>query len=390
MTREELLAVQQERYPALFEIDRNLDGLVRRIELLSYVNPLNVEKEKHRFFASKYLYEPVFKYPKQNFNPYKLHRMFFAQPLEKITDPKLYQLFRDVLYHYANMVQCIETIGRGKEFYYNSLRIYGSPRERDVENAKFILHFPEESPSRDLEKVFSAKDAREYFEDFSKQYSFPLNIRFSTHIAADAMVSNATQTLMIKRNAKFSKNQLLTLANHEIGVHLVTTFNGLLQPLKIFSHGFPKNVETQEGLAVFSEYMSGALTLKRLKELAYRVIASDSLIKGYSFSDTFDLIHNQHKLNKHEAFSITLRAHRGGGFTKDRLYLSGLRKIYRRYKENRSMDTLLTGKVALEYEQMVDYLYDLGLANKNTHKNYAFQNKSSEDKTLDFILDNLK
>ena len=54
------------------------------------------------------------------------------------------------------------------------------------------------------------------------------------------------------------------------------------------------------------------------------------------------------------------------------------------------MDTLLTGKVALEYEQMVDYLYDLGLANKNTHKNNAFQNKSSEDKTLDFILDNLK
>ena len=96
MSREELLSVQQEKYPALFEIDRNLDGLVRRIELLTYVNPLNVEKEKHRFFTSKYLYEPVFKYPKQNFNPYKLHRLFFAQPLEKVTDPKLYQLFKDV------------------------------------------------------------------------------------------------------------------------------------------------------------------------------------------------------------------------------------------------------------------------------------------------------
>ena len=126
------------------------------------------------------------------------------------------------------------------------------------------------------------------------------------------------------------------------------------------------------------------------KELAYRVIASDSLIKGYRFSDTFDLIHNQHKLNKHEAFSITLRAHRGGGFTKDRLYLSGLGKIYRRYKEGKSMDTLLTGKVALEYEDMVDYLYELGLANRITHTNEAFSKKSSQHKTLDFILDNLK
>ena len=140
------------------------------------------------------------------------------------------------------------------------------------------------------------------------------------------MVSNSSKTLIIKKNAKFSKNQLLTLAHHEIGVHLVTTYNGLKQPLKVFSNGMPKNVEAQEGLAVLSEYMGGALTLKRLKELAYRVMASDSLIKGYGFADTFDLIHNKYKLNREEAFSITLRAHRGGGFTKDRLYLSGLRK----------------------------------------------------------------
>ena len=79
------------------------------------------------------------------------------------------------------------------------------------------------------------------------------------------MVSNNTKSLLIKKNAIFSKNQLLTLANHEIGVHLVTTYNGALQPLKVFSNGFPKNVETQEGLAVFSEYMSGALNLKKIK-----------------------------------------------------------------------------------------------------------------------------
>ena len=34
----------QKEYASLFEIDANLDRLVRRIELLSYVNPLNIEK----------------------------------------------------------------------------------------------------------------------------------------------------------------------------------------------------------------------------------------------------------------------------------------------------------------------------------------------------------
>ncbi|NKI32394.1 flavohemoglobin expression-modulating QEGLA motif protein [Croceivirga thetidis] len=380
----------QRKYPVLFDIDFSLDRLIKRIELLSYVNPLNIEKEKHRFFASKYSIEPEFKYPKVKFNPYKLQRAFFAQELEEVKDDVIRGIYKDIINYYSNMVQCIETIGQGKHFYYNSLSVYGTPTEKDVQNARFILHFDDEPLGNDMDKVFTPTDAKDYFEKFVKQYDFPLNIRFSTHIAADAMVTNSDQTLIIKRNTKFSKNQLLTLANHEIGVHLVTTFNGLQQPLKIFSNGMPKNVETQEGLAVFSEYMGGALTLKRLKELAYRVLASDSLIKGYSFADTFDLIHGTYKLNRKEAFSITLRAHRGGGFTKDRLYLSGLRKIYKRYKREESMDNLLLGKVALTDEDNIKYLKQKGLVLPIAHKSYSFDRKLNTNTTLDFILNNLK
>ena len=377
-------------YGNLFEIDANLDRLVGRIELLRYVNPLNIEKEKQRFFSSKFTAEPEFKYPKLKFDPYKLHRLFFSQRLERITDDRIRRLYQEVIYHYSNMIQCIETIGKGKKFYYNSLRVYGTPTERDVQNARFILHFADEPVSSDMEKIYAPEQACTYFEDFSKQYDFPLNIRFSKNMAAEAMVSNSERALLIKKNIKFSKNQLLTLANHEIGVHLVTTYNGAQQPLKIFSNGLPKNVETQEGLAVFSEYMGGALTLKRLKELAYRVLAADSLIKGYSFADTFDLIHGQYKLNKHEAFGITLRAHRGGGFTKDRLYLSGLRKIYKRYQSEESLDILLSGKVALEDEDIIRYLKTLGLAQPITHKGLSFHQKLNTSTTLDFILNNLK
>lgn len=377
-------------HPTLFRIDADLDHLVKKIELLSYVNPINIEKEKQRFFSSKYSKNPQFSYPKLKFNPFELHRSFFAQPLEKIKDETARKLYQDIIYYYSNMIQCIENIGDQKKFYFNSLRVFGTPTEKDVQNAQFILHYADDESSTIAEKEFSSEDAKIYFEQFIGQYNFPLKIGFSTSIAADAMVSNSTQTLLIKRNTKFSQNQLLTLANHEIGVHLVTTYNGLLQPLKIFSNGFPRNVETQEGLAVFSEYMSGALTLKRLKELAYRVMASDSLIKDYTFSDTFDLLHNQYKLNRDDAFTITLRAHRGGGFTKDRLYLSGLRKIFKRHLKGESMETLLTGKVAMDYENAVLHLKELGLVEHNAHKNKAYEKNLNTNTTLDFILNNLK
>jgi len=389
ITTKELIDIHTE-YESLFEIDTNLDRLVKNIELLSHVNPLNLEKEKQRFFASKYVDNPVFRYQTLKFKPYKLHRLFFSQRLERINDPQVQKLYNDIIYYYANVVQCIQTIGDPKKFYYNSLRVYGTPTEKDVQNAQFILHHSQDTYNTEMEKIYSPQDAKLYFENFVKQYDFPLNIKFSTSIAADAMVSNATKTLYVKKNTMFSKNQLLTLANHEIGVHMVTTYNANEQPLKIFSNGFPRNVETQEGLAVFSEYMSGALTLDRLKTLSYRVLASDSLIKGYSFSDTFDLIYGKYKLDKNEAFTITMRAHRGGGFTKDRLYLSGLQKIHKRYKKGESMNTLLTGKVNLDYENDIKRLQQLGLANKITYNNIAYEQNKNENTTLDFILNHLK
>ncbi|MGB3152463.1 MAG: flavohemoglobin expression-modulating QEGLA motif protein [Maribacter sp.] len=376
-------------YESVFEIDANLNRLVKKIELLSALNPQNTEKEKQRFFASKYTEAPVFKYPTLKFDPYQLHRSLFSQRLELIKDNQIRELYQDITYYYSNIVQCMESIGKGKKFHYNSLRVFGSPTQNDIENAQFILHFEDELPSGDEEKTYTGVEAASYFEDFSKQYDFPLQIKFSSHIASDAMVSNATQSLLLKRNARFSKNQLLTLANHEIGVHLVTTYNGMNQPLKIFSNGFPKNVETQEGLAVFSEYMSGALTLKRLKVLAYRVLASDSLIKGYSFQDTFDLLHGHYKLNRNDAFTIARRVHRGGGFTKDGLYLSGLGKIYKRYLRKESMEPLLSGKVSLDHERAIVRLYEKGLGNQNLYTNLAYKKNNNTNRTLDFILNNL-
>ena len=79
------------------------------------------------------------------------------------------------------------------------------------------------------------------------------------------MVLNSTKTQVLNENHSYSEHELNVLNNHEIGVHMVTTMNGLLHPLKIFSHGFPNYEETQEGLAVFAEYMSNNLTVKRLK-----------------------------------------------------------------------------------------------------------------------------
>lgn len=375
---------------ALLEIDNYIDNLVKKIELLSYVNPVNIESEKEKFFASKYLTDPVFIYPDIDFDKFRLHREFFSQPLEHIEDIKIRDLYEDIIYAYSGLIQCIETIGEGKKFYYNSLHSFGTPTEQDVENAKFILHFQDdEDTEKDLPK-YDCKEAEAIFRDYSKNYDFTYDIRHSSTMGAIAMVLNNIKALVINSNHTFSDTEMNILTNHEIGVHMVTTMNGLLHPLKIFSHGFPNYEETQEGLAVFSEYMSGNLSIKRLKELAYRVIAVDSLAKGYSFSKTFRLLHNTYDLNREEAFYISVRAHRGGGFTKDYLYLTGLKKVYNYYQQGKDLRLLLTGKVCLDYCEDIQYLLDHGYAVAPKHYTTSFRENNNTNKRVDFILNNLK
>jgi len=379
-----------EAFQDLFDIDANLNRLVRNIELLNYINPLNIAAEKKKFYSSKYNYEPQFKYPKLKFNGYKLHRLFFSQRLERIEDTDIRQLYEDVIYEYSGLIECIQTIGQGRKFYFNSLKSFGTPTEKDIENAKFILRFDDSAFDEEMLPMYNAKEAKDYFDDFSKRYDFKYNIKISNNLSAAAMVLNNTQTLVLRKSQKFSKNQLKVLTNHEIGVHMVTTFNGLDQPLKVFSNGFPNNVETQEGLAVYSEFMSGCLTIERLKELAFRVIAVDSLHKGYSFSDTFHLLHSQHKLNRDKAFGITLRVHRGGGFTKDHLYLKGLRNIYKYANSGKDLGILLTGKVSQEYLLTMEKLQTLGLASQPKFYTDAYVTNDNKDPNLDFILRSLK
>lgn len=378
------------KYPSLFEIDQNLDRLIKDIDLLNYLNPLNIEQEKRRFFASKFSDDPVFKYRKIKFDPFKLQREFFSQRLEDIQDKDIRKLYHDTIYEYSGLVQCIASVGQERNFFYNSLRVFGTPKEKDVKNAKFILHFHKEEDAEEMVPRYSADEAQAFFQAFGEKYNFKFRIKQTNSITGSAMALNASKTLVVKKNEKFSDNDLKILAHHEVGVQMLTTFNAIHQPLRIFSNGFSNNSLTQDGLGVLSEYMSDSLSLKRMKELAYRVLAADSLIKGYSFSDTFDLLYNQYKLDKETSWFITLRAHRGGGFTKDYLYLSGLKRIYDYYSQGKDMNLLLTGKVSIDDTSLLKKLQGMRLAVENKHFTQAFrQNKNTNDK-LDFLLSNLK
>jgi len=83
---------------------------------------------------------------------------------------------------------------------------------------------------------------------------------------ANALVSGSR--VKINSAAHITTDELEALAHHEMGVHLLTTLT-----LKVLSLGCPANTNTQEGLAILCEYLSGHFSIKRLRTLALRVLA---------------------------------------------------------------------------------------------------------------------
>lgn len=374
----------------VLEIDKELDVLVKKIELLNYINPINIAEEKRIFFESKFTKNPNFKYPKLDFDAFDLQRQLFSLKIEEIEDQIIRNLYEDIIYEYSGLIECIATIGKGKKFYYNSLRSFGTPTEKDVENAKFILHFNDEVDLKKSVPKYNVFETEKLFRAYSKQYDFTYQIKHSDKLSAIAMVLSNDKTLVLNKNYTFSQSDIAILTNHEIGVHMVTTMNADNNQLRIFAHGFPNNVETQEGLAVFSEYMSDSITLARLKKLAYRVIAVNSLEKGYDFVQTFKLLYNNYNLDADTAFGITLRVHRGGGFTKDYLYLTGLKKVYDYYSSTKDLKLLLVGKTTLAYVNEIKYLIKNNYALNAKYQPDSFSINNSSKETVNFILNKLK
>ena len=76
--------------------------------------------------------------------------------------------------------------------------------------------------------------------------------------------------------------------------HSLTAINGASQlKLPLLSRGAPRTTKTQEGLATFSEIITGCMDIFRLKRLALRIVAIDKALSGANFYELFEFLKMQ-------------------------------------------------------------------------------------------------
>jgi uncharacterized protein (TIGR02421 family) len=167
--------------------------------------------------------------------------------------------------------------------------------------------------------------------------------------------------LLVGSAMTFPMDRVEPLLQHEVGTHVVTYWNGFAQPFKLLATGLAAHDELQEGLAVFAEYLAGGLTRTRLRLLAARVVAAHSVTDGATFVETFRVLRREYGLPERLAFLTTMRVHRGGGFVKDAVYLSGLQKVVDYLAAGGRVDSLLVGKIAAEHAPVIEELQRRGV-----------------------------
>lgn len=192
----------------------------------------------------------------------------------------------------------------------------------------------------------------------------------------DELSANALanpKLIRIRRTACFTDLDAQQLINHEAHIHVATSINGLNQQhLKILAAGHPGTTKTQEGLAVFSEYITNSIDLDRLRRLADRIIAIQMSIEGADFLDVYHYFLGRIG-NESQAYENSRRVFRGGmltggaPFTKDGVYLEGLIRVHNFLKAiavNGRADCLkllFCGKLDIEDIPVLYKLEEIGL-----------------------------
>lgn len=373
---------------ALVDMDSELYNLARDFEILELINPVNLEEEKKAFFKSHFRQQPEFLYRQLNIDPFHFKRLLYNIKIENIKDIHIQNMYADTIQSLADEIDMIASIGQ-ENFLYNSLRVYGEPGDNDIQNANFFLSCME-LPEINHTETIDTRQAAEEFKRTRQLFGFDCNIEISDSVVSKALSLNNKQKILLKNGVRFSEIALNGLIYHEAGVHMLTTLNARLQPLKICSLGMPRNTLTQEGLAILSEYLSGNLSIMRMKELALRVLGIRFMLNGNNFAQTFEYLMDSGVVNEDKAFYLTTRIFRGGGFTKDYLYFRGFRDVFKYYTEGKLMQNLLVGKTSIDYVHVINELIDRKILLPPKYKTGLFQHKINQNPTLEFLVKSIR
>ena len=346
--------------PVAARVDAELARMDGEVDWLLALSPIGNDALWDSFEASGHTSVAPLQYIDLDVDLHAARERLRALPVEDIESPLLSGLLSEKQRELERQVELVRL--RATDGFLNaSLDLFGDVAPPLLELAGRILQH--EGSGTALEADAGIDEFMSAVEEELAWYRartphFEVDVVVDTDLSSLMMVSHGT--LYVDGDLRVPRARVQPLIQHEIGTHVVTRHNGRRQSLRQLEVGLAHYDPLQEGLGVLAEFLVGYLPLERLQVLAARVVAEDMAIHGEGVPAIFDLLHNTHKLPTDEAFDVAIRALRGGGLTKDAVYLSGLRDLVDYLHGGGAFEPLFVGKFALSHRVVLDQLVSEG------------------------------
>lgn len=335
---------------AVREADRALAELSASFDFLLAVSPVNVEDAWLEFCDGRRRETPPLRYRMLELDPEAGKRRLYELRLDRLEDPVLAELLRDKRRELDRQLGLLEDRDTPR-FLHGSLQLYPAVDDALYAEAVAILDAPHSRPPAGERVDAQAFEARARAE--LARYGVPTTVRIRDDLAS-LLVSHGD--LFVPRRLDVAAARVDALLQHEIGTHVVTYVNGRAQPLQVMSAGLAGYEALQEGLAMLAEFIAGGLDGDRLRVIAARTVAVRRLVEGVGLPSLVAELTDRFCLSARAAFGVAVRVFRGGGLTKDAIYLRGLVQVLDHLRRGGELAPLLVGKLGFEQVPLVEEL----------------------------------
>lgn len=348
--------------PVAAQVDAALLGIDAGLDWLLALNPLGTDALWREFEGSGHARVSPLRYAEPVLDLDAMRRRLLALPMDRIESPLLAGLLGEKQRDLVHVLDLVRLRGTAA-FIDASVALFGTVEPELLALARRLLE--QVVPGEPLEADLGVDAVVAAVEDEVAWYrgqapDFSLDVVVDADIGSLMMVSNGR--LYLDAGLRLPSARLQPLLQHEVGTHVVTHYNGSRQPLRQLGPGLAGYDPLQEGLGVLAEFLAGYLPGERLRILAARVIAADMAVRRQGIPAIFACLHEQHGFATDEAFDVAVRALRGGGLTKDAVYLRGLCELLDDLGQGGAFEPLFAGKFALRHRRALDRLVEEGWA----------------------------
>lgn len=334
----------------VWDADKMLAEISDNLDLLLNVTPVNSESSFNEFKQSGFTRKPQLHYRPLPVDPISLKTRLYKTPVSKIEDPALALLFREQLEDMDRQIDMLRERNT-ERFLHSSIQVYGGVDDKLLLLAESIL---DTLPSRTRNNKGPIMDAHTFAriaaDEIARYRKLHPALNSTVSVRDDViglLVSRGN--LLISSRTQLAQGRARALLSHEIGTHVLTYANGRSQPFQQLHSGLAGYEALQEGVAVLNEYLVGELSVSRLRTLAARVVAVHGMQSGVGFVDNYHELTGKYHFTQRSAYGIILRTYRGGGLTKDAVYLRGLRDIFHYLAGGGNIEPLYVGKIGLPH-----------------------------------------